>query len=211
MYTASGDPIWLFNQGRCFQQNDQLTQALSRFKEFLRKSEGAPGEDVADARKYIAELEAELQKAQSSSNSPSTPSAEPSGAVSTTAGPAAPETRPGGGLRYAGLGTVIAGGAFLATGVVFSVMVNKSNKDIESKTNQNGGVDWSDVKGKYSDGSRYETLQWVFYGVGAAAALAGSVLYWVGMTSAEPPRLGATQVFPVVVANGAGACLHMAF
>jgi hypothetical protein len=210
LYTASGDPIWLFNQGRCFQQNDQLTQALSRFKEFLRKSEGAPGEDVADARKYIAELEAELQKAQPASKSPAAPSAEPSVAVSTTAGPAAPETRPGRGLRYTGLGTIIAGGAFLATGAVFSVLVNKSNKDIESQTNQGTGVDWSAVSGKYSDGSRYETLQWVFYGVGAAATIAGSVLYWMGMTPAEP-RVSAAHVFPVFVANGAGAGLHMAF
>ena len=23
LYTASGDPIWIFNQGRCYQQNDQ--------------------------------------------------------------------------------------------------------------------------------------------------------------------------------------------
>jgi hypothetical protein len=210
LYTASGDPIWLFNQGRCFQQNDQLPQALSRFKEFLRKSQGAPGEDVADARKYIAELDAELQKAQPASKSPSTPSVEPSVAVSTTAGPVAPETRPGRGLRYAGLGSIIAGGVFLATGVVFSVMVNKTSKDIESQTNQVNGVDWSAVSGKYSDGSRYKTWQWVFYGVGAAAALAGSALYWMGTTSTEP-RVSATHVFPVVVANGAGAGLHMAF
>ena len=62
LYTASEDPIWIFNQGRCYHQNAQLTQALSRFKEFLRKSKGGPGDaDVRDAQKYIAEIEAELQ------------------------------------------------------------------------------------------------------------------------------------------------------
>jgi len=62
LYTATDDPIWVFNQGRCYQQNAQPALALSRFKEFLRKSKGGEDdEDVQDARKYIAELEAEGQ------------------------------------------------------------------------------------------------------------------------------------------------------
>ena len=64
LYTASEDPIWIFNQGRCYQQNAQPTLALSRFKEFLRQSKGGPGdEDVRDAQKNVAEIETELQQA----------------------------------------------------------------------------------------------------------------------------------------------------
>jgi len=63
LYTASEDPIWIFNQARCYHQNAQLTLALSRFKEFLRKSNGGPGDaDVRDAQKYITEIETELQR-----------------------------------------------------------------------------------------------------------------------------------------------------
>jgi hypothetical protein len=63
LYTASEDPIWIFNQGRCYHQNAQLPQALSRFKEFLRKSKGGPEDaDVRDAQKYITEIETELQR-----------------------------------------------------------------------------------------------------------------------------------------------------
>lgn len=70
LYTATDDPIWIFNQGRCYQQNAEPALALSRFKEFLRKSKAGPDdEDVRDARKYIAELEAETRGA------PSTPEA----------------------------------------------------------------------------------------------------------------------------------------
>ena len=62
LYTATNDPIWIFNQGRCYHQNAQLVQALSRFKEFLRKSKGGPDDpDVRDAQKYITEIETELQ------------------------------------------------------------------------------------------------------------------------------------------------------
>jgi hypothetical protein len=54
LYTASRDPIWIYNQARCYQQGGQLTMALSRFKEFLHMSTGAPGdEDVRDAQNYI--------------------------------------------------------------------------------------------------------------------------------------------------------------
>jgi hypothetical protein len=63
LYTASEDPIWIFNLGRCYQQNAQLTPALARFKEFVRQSKGGPNdEDVREAQKYIAEIETELQR-----------------------------------------------------------------------------------------------------------------------------------------------------
>jgi hypothetical protein len=210
LYTASGDPIWIFNQGRCYQQNDQLTQALSRFKEFLRKSQGAPGEDVRDAQKYIAEIEAELQQAQTAAKSAYAPPGKPAATASTTAGTTEPEAKPGRGLRYAGVSAMVVGGAALAAGVAFSVLMNKTAKDIESQTNNPNGANWSAVSGKYADGSRYETLQWISYGVGAAASIAGGVLYWMGATTAEP-RVSATHVFPVLIAYGAGAGLHTAF
>jgi len=219
LYTASSDPIWIFNQGRCYQQNDQLTQALSRFKEFLRKSQSAPTEDVRDAQKYMAEIEAELQRTQQAAakdtanaeNSKSSP--EPGGTVSTARGATAAETKPGRGLRYAGVSAMVAGGAALATGVVFSLLVNKTEKDIESLTNNPNGTTWSALNSKYSDGSRYETLQWISYGVGAAAAIAGAVLYWVGSPPAEPKEstTSAIHVFPLLMADGAGAGVHLTF
>lgn len=63
LYVATDDPIWIFNQGRCYQQNNQPSNALARFKEFLRKSKGGPDDDdVKDAKRYIHEIEAELQQ-----------------------------------------------------------------------------------------------------------------------------------------------------
>jgi hypothetical protein len=209
LYTASGDPIWIFNQARCYQQNDQLTQALSRFKEFMRKSQSAPAEDVRDAQKYIAEIEAELQ--QTAAKSASSPSGEPAATVSATGGATeATEPKPGHRLRYAGVSAFVVGGVGLAAGVVFGVLVNKTAKDIESQTNSPSGANWSAVSGKYADGRRYETLQWLSYAVGAAASITGGVLYWLGATSAEP-RVSTTRVLPVLIAHGAGAGLDMAF
>jgi hypothetical protein len=73
LYTASEDPIWIFNQGRCYHQNAQPTLALSRFKEFVRQSKGGPGdEDVRDAQNYITEIETELQRERSASGAVAT-------------------------------------------------------------------------------------------------------------------------------------------
>ena len=206
LYTASNDPIWIFNQGRCYHQNVQLTQALARFKEFLRKSKGAPDEDIRDARNYITEIEAELHRQEQADRERS----EATGDKLTVSGPNQPKPpEPGQGLRYTGVGVGILGGASLAAGVVFSVLVRQTQKSVENQT-ANDIVDGTAIKGKNDEGQRYETLQWISYGVGAAAVATGSVLYWLGTRSGNPQVAG-TCVSPLFLANGAGASVHMAF
>jgi hypothetical protein len=208
LYMASSDPIWIFNQGRCYHQNAQPVLALSRFREFLRKGQGALDEDIRDAKKYIAEIEAEQQREQPTTGSSAVATTTPP-IVSRQSQAIPPE--PGRGLRYAGIGIGIFGGVCLATGVVFSLLVKQTSNDVENQTKTDVVVA-SAVSGKLSDGRRYETLQWISYGVGAAAIAAGSVLYWIGTTSTPTePRLTSAYVFPVFMANGAGAGLHMAF
>jgi hypothetical protein len=204
LYTATNDPIWIFNQGRCYHQNAQLVQALSRFKEFLRKSKGTPDEDVKDAQNYITEIETEQQKERSLSGAAST-ATEATNTLSTQA--PAPEPKPGRGLRYAGVGVGIFGVAALASGVVFGLLVRQTQNQVEDQT-KSGVVDSSAISGKLSDGYRYETLQWISYGVGAAAVVAGSLLYWMGTGSAET---SSARVSPMFMTNGAGASLQMAF
>jgi hypothetical protein len=208
LYTATNDPIWVFNQGRCYHQNSQLPQAMTRFKEFLRKSKGGPDEDVQDAQNYIKEIETELQKERS------VPVTTPIAAgatttVSTQVNVTPPEPKPGRGLHYAGLGIGIFGVAALATGAVFSLLVQQTQKDVENQTGS-GVVYSSSISGRMSDGASYETLQWISYGVGAAAAIAGGLLYWAG-TSSDAPRPSSASVSPLFMTNGAGASLHMAF
>jgi len=160
---------------------------------------------VREARNFITEIESELQRAQPTPKSTTAAGVEPA-AVATQS---RAEENPGRGLRYAGVGAWILGGAALATGAAFSFLVNKTSNDTVAQTNKNV-VDWSAVSGKYADGHRYETLQWTFYGVGAAAVIAGSVLYWLGAAS-DQPRASASLVSPLVTAKAAGASLHMAF
>ena len=55
----------------------------------------------------------------------------------------------------------------------------------------------------YQAGKDAETMQWVFYGVGAAALATGAILYWLGSSSsASAPT--ATVVAPIVGPGIAG-------
>jgi hypothetical protein len=92
---------------------------------------------------------------------------------------------------------------------VFSLLVKQTQREVEDQT-KTAGVDSSSIGGKLADGRRYETLQWISYGLGAAATATGCLLYWMGTTLGRP-QTGSTSVSPLFMANGAGASLQMAF
>jgi hypothetical protein len=211
LYTSTNNPIWIFNQGRCYQQNDLLPQALTRFKEFLRKNKDGPEDDSREAQNYITEIEAELHNREAKSTSPeatSAGSAAGTAVVATAPSDQGVSPEEGRGFRYAGIGCFALGGASLVAGVVFTVLTKKASGDVESQT-KSQTVPYSAVSGKFSDMDTYKTLQWVGYSVGSAAVIAGGVLYYFGVSKAQTGA--SASVAPLVVANGAGAMLHYAF
>jgi hypothetical protein len=40
LYLDTNDATYIYNQGRCFEQNGKNDQAVLRFKEYLRKAQG---------------------------------------------------------------------------------------------------------------------------------------------------------------------------
>ena len=208
IYTATNDPIWIFNQGRCYHQNNQFSQALARFKEFLRKSSNGPAEDVKDAKSYIKEIEAELHKNEAKPEGPSPGVSGPTTIAQDKPGNA-PNPQEGRGLRYTGVGCMVLGGLGLASGVAFTLLKQKAESDVENQT-KSSTVPYSAVSGKFSDGKLYANLQWVGYGVGAGALLTGGILYYIGATRAAAP-VSTTFIAPLFVTNGMGASLYQAF
>ncbi|HXU81600.1 MAG TPA: hypothetical protein VN914_09395 [Polyangia bacterium] len=57
LYVATGDPNHIYNQGRCFEQNGRLDEAISRFREYLRKAKHITPAEEADARRHIRDCE----------------------------------------------------------------------------------------------------------------------------------------------------------
>jgi hypothetical protein len=203
LYAATNDPIWIFNQGRCFQQNGEPVRALARFREYLRKAKTAPTDavaasDVAEADSYVRDLEAEIA-AQNKKPAPSEPAplvpAVPGTApielpvpspppapplVPTVTAPAPAADGHGHGLVVAGVGLEILGAAALIAGGVFSYLVDKTNNDANNLTSGEKVVQGTNLRAKQTDGNRYVTWQWVFYGIGGIAAASGITLHVIG-------------------------------
>ncbi len=55
LFVKTEDPVFIFNQGRCFEQNGHFEEAINRFLEYLRKAKKASGQDRADTERHIAD------------------------------------------------------------------------------------------------------------------------------------------------------------
>ncbi len=208
LYLASRDPIYIFNQGRCFEQNRRYEDAIARFREYLIKAERPSSDEKADAERHIAACQSYLGEGREAGPATTTqaPGPEPSVGPPEQAPPPpalvvplpAPAPPAGAGLRTAGIVTASVGGAALIAGVVLNLKVNSMTSDLEQPYNYSRGTD--------STRKDYKTLGWIGYSVGAAGVLTGAVLYYLGRRKAHD-RSPAVGWLPTVSPAGAGALL----
>ena len=113
----------------------------------------------------------------------------------------APQTAAGDGRgwRIAGIATAAGGVALIAAGIGFGAAAQSAADDVGKKYNSSTD----------SAGKRDATLQWVGYGVGAAALAAGTLLYLHGrQPEGEHAATGARSLHGVAWLDGhAGAAL----
>jgi hypothetical protein len=57
LFIDTNDPTYIFNQGRCFEQNRMYQDAIARFREYLVKAKAASADERADAEKHIADCQ----------------------------------------------------------------------------------------------------------------------------------------------------------
>jgi len=62
LFVETSSPIYVYNQGRCYQQNNRWEQAIGRFREYLRIAKDLTDSDKADADQQIADCERSLGK-----------------------------------------------------------------------------------------------------------------------------------------------------
>jgi hypothetical protein len=94
----------------------------------------------------------------------------------------------------------------VGTGVVLSVLTQRTRQQVESDGRQ-GFYDPS----KDSRGRTYATLQWVGYGVGAAGLLTAAVVSFVGASAAQPAGRQSVAVAPVIGPGQGGVLLQGSF
>jgi hypothetical protein len=209
------DPMHIYNQARCYEQNSVWDRAISRFREYLRKAKNLPDRERAETEQHIAECEAALARTQPPVTPPSpeppvkanvpapviAPQPEPSTPVESAPAPlplsddSSGKGRSGRGLRIAGVITGAFGLAAIGAGVGFAL----KTQSISSNEDKNGAT-----QAQENERKRYETWGWVSYGVGAAALATGVILYIVGWPQDEPSKVA---LLPSLSSNGASLSL----
>ena len=107
----------------------------------------------------------------------------------------------GGGEGYAHWGSTIVGAvgvASLATGAIFSVMVDGQNSEVEDIAKRDQ-IDPGEADDALNSGKQLEALQFVFYGIGAAAIGTAAVLYF---TEGGEESEGASTISPLITGDG---------
>jgi hypothetical protein len=213
LFVATMNATFIYNQGRCFEQNRRYEDAIGRFQEYLRAGRKLTKADKTDAQKHIEDCKELLasERAQAAAIAPAAPSpvatapVVPAAVVTT---PTAPTHQPnppspssaGSGLRTAGILTASVGGAALIAGIIFNYESNSLAADLKKTDGY--------TPGKESDRKNYETFSWVGYGVGAACVAAGAIFYIVGSRSASDPSVA---FVPAFAPDYAGAVVKGAF
>jgi hypothetical protein len=212
LYIDTGNPTYIFNQGRCYSQNNLYAEAVSRFREYLIKAVNATDQEKAEAEKHIANCQSYLadQRAQAQPVAPAE-APKPAPPVATAPGPGptpvatvvsqpAPAGEKGSGLRTAGVITASVGGAALIAGVIFNLKVNSMTSDLEQTNNYNRSTD--------STRKDYKTLGWIGYSVGAACAAGGGILYYLGWNKGTSTNVA---LVPTAAPGTLGAALAGGF
>jgi hypothetical protein len=192
LYADTRDANYIYNQGRCFQQNGRPEEAISRFREYLRAADDLSAAEQADVRKQIADCE-QTAAEQQRRRTPAPPRP-----------PAAPRPEPGdgGGLRLAGLITAGAGVAALGAGAVMNLRARSIEEQIETRFQNTGEYS----RKTYESGHRAWTLALIGYATGAAALGAGALCYYLGGRSS--PEVTA---LPAVGPGLAGGVVRVGF
>ena len=186
LFIETNNATYVYNQGRCYQQNNRWEQAISRFREFLRRAKDISESDRVDTERQIADCEASLAKVSPPPAPPApappvpvthveTPSPAPEPVVPDVSSKPAPPPSDGSrgkGLRVTGIVLAAVGVAAIGTGVGLAVKANGLSTKDYSQTREN-------------ERASLKTWGLVSYGVGAAAIVTGAILYIVGWPSQQ--------------------------
>jgi hypothetical protein len=201
LFTETRDPNHIFNQGRCFEQNNRPDEAISRFREYLRKAPNLPPAEAAEVQAHIRDCE-KMKSEQRAERSPG------AGAdLELRQRLARDEDRRARNLRVAGIGIAAAGAVALAFGGYMSYRTHNLEEDFQRKQRLQMGAFFD--RTAYNDGQRAELFQWIGYAVGAVAIGTGGIFYYLGYREREGSP--SVALLPTARSHGAEAHLRWSF
>ena len=208
LYLETEDATYLYNQGRCYEQNVRYVEAAERFREYLRKAKRLSKRDREEAYQHIAECDVAIAKTRVAEAPPPPPPPPPPPEDPTPPPPApkqdvvvlqeppppppppAPEARPW--QRTAKWVAAGAAVAFLGVGVVEHVRYYGKNKDFNDDSSCPAGPGCQSLAD-----SADTALIVALVGYGAAAVATGlAVTFFLtdkpSSATGERARLGIT-------------------
>ena len=211
LYIRTDDVTYVYNQGRCYEQNHQWTGAIDRFREYLRKASNLTPAVTKDVEKHIADCKRFLDEETAKTAPPpqptpppvvSAPAAPPPQVIVVQAPPPppAPVGRPGSTLRTTGIVVGSAGGVALATGLILNLKANS----LADRANQSYNPDAESSQKSYKTGAI------LGYAIGGAALVTGATLYLIGRSKGKTASQGLALV-PTGGPNHAGLALSGGF
>jgi hypothetical protein len=183
LYAEYGHRNYVYNQARCYQQNGRETEAVNRFREYLRLASDAPAEERARIDGYLRDLEARMpppEVHQASSPQPLAPH---------LLAPARAPAPAGGrvGLRAGAITLGVVGVAGLVGGLLAEREVQKVDEQVEGWALQRPGlVSTTDLANAEASGTRYRTLSMIGFGLGAAALVGSAACAYFGWRDPGP-------------------------
>jgi hypothetical protein len=211
-YEAKQDPVLLYNLAQSHRRLGNHKRALDLYKNFLRRMPETPLRAEVEARITSLQKLVDEDAARATQNPQLTTPLPPTGpapaitapaaapvatapAVATTASSAPADVGDGRALRIAGWATAGAGVVAVAGGVLFGLRTRSMSDRVTDAPVFQASDETS--------GKDAVTLQWVCYGVGAAALATGGVLLYLGWprTAGSAP---AVAVAPTLLPAGAG-------
>jgi len=218
LFVEHKQPVYVFNQARCLEQNSRFKDAIARFDEYLRMGETTRLDpaDRAAAQKHIEDCKAKLsdeEKAQVAAPLPlanplpqaiAQPVPQPDATTRIALEPKADPAQSGKSLLVGGMVTGAVGVAAVIAGIAFNLKANSMVDDMQTTID-------GYTSSKNSSQKTYQTLAWVGYGVGAACIATGAVLIAVGAGRRSSSSRTDVALMPTVGPGQAGVLLHGGF
>lgn len=201
LYAETNDPTYIYNQGRCFEQNGRNGDAVIRFREYLRKATNLAADERAQVQARIDVLDAQTQAAAPAPVQPIQPILAAPAPVLVSEPDAPERAARARHLRIGALAAAAVGVAAVAAGVVEGLRARSLSQEVTSDANR--GV-YS--QSKFDSGTRAQTLEVIGFSVGGAALVAAGVLYGLSRGHDEPPPVTA-----MIDRTGAGALWRVTF
>jgi tetratricopeptide (TPR) repeat protein len=180
-YVRSSAPLLLYNIAQAHRAKGDCAEARRVFDTYLREDPKADRAEV-EARMVTCKARQGDPEPQADLRLPSSPS--DAARQARVGGPQEPSARGGRGLRLSGLAAGSVGVALIGTGIYFGVRASSKAGAVADYRGEWG----AEQKALEQAGERAGVLAAALLGTGAAALVAGGVLYYLGYRRAERPR-----------------------